>query len=228
MTSRNIHFSLALCVASLLVTPQGVQLSPLSASVMPDELNRELDRREYGLQRCIAPKPLASNLGGLFGPSAFSHSSNSDGGKRVSPSSKLHTGVDPDRVGNGGTACFDVTTNGENIGQIFIDDICDQTAPEDFVITVDGAPITKLHTDDSPCPDIPSDVFFSLPGHQSTAHVCVSVSDASGDCITVGAKAGNECFIAAVPLSDCTCSGSSARARNPDRHAPPQFVAAPQ
>ena len=176
--------------------------------VVPDELNRELARREYGRQWCVAPKPLASNLGGLFGPSAFSHSSN------------------PDGVGNRGTVCFDVTTDGANIGQILIDDICGQTAPEDFVITVDGEPITKLHTDDSPCPEIPSDVFFSLPGNQSTAHVCVSVSDASGDCLTVGAKAGNECFVAAVPLSDRTCSSSSARVRNPDRHAPPQFVAA--
>jgi hypothetical protein len=194
MTSRNIHFSLALCVASLLVTPQGVHLSPLSAMVVPDELNRELDRREYGLQRCVAPKPLASNLGRLFG--------------------------------NSGTACFDVTTDGVNIGQILIDDICGQTAPEDFAITVDGEPITKLHTDDSPCPEIPSDVFFSLPGNQSTAQVCVSVLDASGDCLTVGAKAGNECFVAAVPLSDCTCSSSSARVKHPDRRAPPQFVAA--
>jgi hypothetical protein len=184
MTSRNIHFSAALCFASLLVTPQAVQL-------------------------------LASNLWGLFDPSAFSRSSNPDGGKRVSPSSKLHTGVDSDPVCNQGTACFDVTTNGANIGQVLVDDICGQAGPEDFLITVDGAPITKLHTDDSPCPEIPSDVFFSLPGNQSTAQVCVTVLGAGGDCIRVGAKAGNECFIAAVPLSDCTCSGSSARITKP-------------
>jgi hypothetical protein len=196
-----------LCFASLLVTPQGVQLSPLS-----DELNRALGRREYGLRRCVAPKPLASNLWGLFGPSAFSRSSNPGDGKRQSDFKTAR--LFRSRV-QSGTACFDVTTNGANIGHILIDDICGQRTPEDFLITVDGVLITKLHTDDSPCPEIPSDVFFSLPGNQSTAQVCVSVLDASGDCIMVGAKAGNECFIAAVPSSECTCSGSPARVTKP-------------
>jgi hypothetical protein len=205
MTSRHIHFLLALGFA-LLATPQAVTLSPPSATVLRDEMKVELDRREYRPQQCIVPKPPASNLWGVSGPSAFSRSSNPDGAKRVSPGSKLHTGGYPEPVRNGGTACADVTTNGANIGQILIDDICGQTAPEDFAITVDGEPVTKLRTDDSPCPEIPADVSFSLPGHQSTAHVCVSVSNGGG-CITVGVKAGNECFIAAVPLSDCTCLG---------------------
>jgi hypothetical protein len=156
---------------------------------------------------CTAPQGFAFEE--LFRRSALSCSSILDGGKRVYLSSKPHMGSAPPPVHNSGTACFDVTTNGANIGQIFIDNICGQTAPEDFLITVDGEPITKLHTEDSPCPEIPSDVFFSLTGNQSMAHVCVSVLGATGGCISVGAKAGDECFMASIPLlADCTCSGN--------------------
>jgi hypothetical protein len=202
MTSRNIYASLALCFVSMLGTPRGGPSSPMLSNVVSDELGTHL-----GVRRCIAPQTLA--LGGLFGPSAFSRSSILDDVKGVNLSSKLHPLRDLNPAGNTATACFDVTTNGANIGQIFIDNICGPTVPEEFVITVDGEPVTKLHTEDSPCPELPSDVFFSLTGHQSTAHVCVSVLGASGGCISVGAKAGDECLIASVPLfEDCTCSGN--------------------
>jgi hypothetical protein len=169
-------------------------------NAVPDELNRPLGSGEGGVRSCRTPKALSLP---------------------VSTRSRAHTGVAV--VVDSGTACFDVSTDA-NIGQIFIDDLCGQTALEDFLITVDGEPVTKLHTEDSPCPDIPSDVFFSLPGNQSTAHVCVTVSGASGGCLTVGAKAADECLIGSVfLLADCTCSGVSrpvARSRPWERGAP--------
>jgi hypothetical protein len=97
-------------------------------------------------------------------------------------------------------ACFDIFTNGPNITHIFIDSGC---AASDFQITVDGEPLssfqTELHTTGGPCPDLPRDVWFPLPGDQDEAHICVSVHAAGPEGIQVYAEAGGECFPATMP-----------------------------
>jgi hypothetical protein len=95
------------------------------------------------------------------------------------------------------TACFDVVTEDANITHIFVN-ACAATASE-FAITVDGEPVTELHTDDGPCEHISTDVWFPLQGNQDTAHVCVSVQ---GDCpegIQLYAKAESECAAGTMP-----------------------------
>ena len=42
-------------------------------------------------------------------------------------------------------ACFDIATEGANITHIFVNSPC-ATSPSDFAITVDGEPVTELHT----------------------------------------------------------------------------------
>ena len=60
---------------------------------------------------------------------------------------------------------------------MFVDSAC-AASPSDFAITVDGEAVPELHTDDGPCENIPREIWFPLPGHQDTAHVCVSVQRA--------------------------------------------------
>jgi archaellum component FlaG (FlaF/FlaG flagellin family) len=97
------------------------------------------------------------------------------------------------------SACFDITTDGDgaNITHVFVDAGC-AASPSDFEITVDGVPVTELHTDDGPCESIPRDVWFPLPGNQDTAEVCVSVQAAGPEDIQVYAKAGDECIVGTV------------------------------
>jgi hypothetical protein len=98
------------------------------------------------------------------------------------------------------TACFDITAEFKsNITHIFVATE-PAASPSDYAITVDGEPIEKLYTDESPCEDIPRDVWFPLHGSQDTAHVCVSVQGAGPDDIEVSAKVDNECITGTTPL----------------------------
>jgi hypothetical protein len=71
--------------------------------------------------------------------------------------------------------------------------------PSDFAITVDGEAVPELHTDDGPYENIPREIWFPLPGHQDTAHVCVSVQRAGPEDIRVSAKAGSACIAGTMP-----------------------------
>src|SRR5262249_40944511 len=63
------------------------------------------------------------------------------------------------------TACFNITTDGTDITHILIDSGCEADLdPSNFAITVDGELILPLHTEGGPCPDVPRDVWFLLPG----------------------------------------------------------------
>jgi hypothetical protein len=101
-----------------------------------------------------------------------------------------------------GMTCVDIFTNDPNINitHIFIDSGC---AASDFSITIDGEPLssfqTELHTTGGPCPDLPRDVWFPLPGDQDEALICVSVHAAGPEGIKVYAMAGGECFPATMP-----------------------------
>jgi hypothetical protein len=97
------------------------------------------------------------------------------------------------------TACFDITSDGRNITHIFVASTPAASASE-YAITVDGEPIEKLSTDESPCEDIPSDVWFSLHGNQDTAHVCVSVQGDGPEDIEVSAKVNDECITGTTPI----------------------------
>jgi hypothetical protein len=68
------------------------------------------------------------------------------------------------------------------------------------VITVDGIPVTHLHTDDGPCESIPRDVWFSLQTKQDMAEVCVTVQAEGPADIHVYAKVDNECITGTTPL----------------------------
>src|SRR5262249_57215191 len=91
------------------------------------------------------------------------------------------------------TACFDVTSEGRNITHIFVASTA-EASPSDYAITLDGEPVTHLYTDESPCEDIPRDVWFPLNGNQSDAHVCVTVQAEDPVEIEVSAKVNNECI----------------------------------
>jgi hypothetical protein len=99
---------------------------------------------------------------------------------------------------DGGMACFNIATEGANITHIFVDSGC-AASPSDFSITVDGEPVRELYTDDGPCESLPRDVCFPLPGHQETAHVCVSVQGDCVGCLQVYAKAGSACIAGTQP-----------------------------
>src|SRR5262245_31563122 len=96
------------------------------------------------------------------------------------------------------TACFDITTNGANIPHVFVDSGC-ALSPSDFLILIDGFPVTEFHTNDGPCPDFPRDVWFRLKDKQATAVVCVSVQGAGPEGPQVYAKAGDECIVGTMP-----------------------------
>jgi hypothetical protein len=123
--------------------------------------------------------------------------------------------------------CFDISSD-KNITQIFVEFNACTGMPgseDSFTITVDGTPITKVHTNGGPCnhgPDAPSvvpeddevlglngpflidkpRVWFPLPGNQMTARVCVTTDDPT--MLEVGAKSADDC--AEAPANLCTCS----------------------
>jgi hypothetical protein len=97
------------------------------------------------------------------------------------------------------TACFDIITDGGNITHIFVDSAFG-VSPSDYVITVDGIPITHLQTDGGPCESIPRDVWFSLQTNQDSALVCVSIQGEGEADLQVYAKVDNECIIGTTPL----------------------------
>jgi hypothetical protein len=94
--------------------------------------------------------------------------------------------------------CSDFDTNGENITHILIDAEC-AASPSDFLITVDGEPVTEFHTDDGPCESLPRDFWFSLHGQQDTAHVCVVPPGGCPEGVQVYAKAGSTCIAGTQP-----------------------------
>jgi hypothetical protein len=94
-------------------------------------------------------------------------------------------------------ACFDVTSAGGNITHIFV---ASTPVASVYSVTVDGEPVVKLYTDESPCEDVPLDVWFPLHGSQDTAHVCVSVQAEDPAEIEVSAKVNNECITGTTPL----------------------------
>jgi len=96
------------------------------------------------------------------------------------------------------TGCFDIVTNGGHITHIFV---ASTPAASEYAITVDGEPVEKLYTDESPCEDVPIDVWFPLHGNQDMAHVCVSVQGAGPEDIEVSAKVNNECITGVTPLA---------------------------
>jgi hypothetical protein len=121
-------------------------------------------------------------------------------------------------------SCFDVTSD-KNITHIFVEiEACTVQESDPFMITVDGVPVTKVHTNGGPCnhgPDAPMSVpendevldlngpflidkpriWFPLPGNQSTARVCVSVDEPS--MIEVGAKSADDCAQNTASLCQC-------------------------
>jgi len=99
------------------------------------------------------------------------------------------------------TACFDITTDGANITHIFVASTPAASASE-YAITVDGEPIEKLSTDESPCEDIPRDVWFPLHGNQDTAHVCVTVHKPRHDVRYAGVHLSRPYPINVVSLSN--------------------------
>jgi hypothetical protein len=73
------------------------------------------------------------------------------------------------------TACFDLVADfGKKITHILIDSGFG-ASPSDFLISVEGEPVGKLHTEGGPCEDIPRDVWFLLESGPETAFVCVIV-----------------------------------------------------
>jgi hypothetical protein len=97
------------------------------------------------------------------------------------------------------TACFDIAADGGNITHILVDSICAVNASA-YAITLDGEPVEKLYTDDTPCESIPRDVWFPLQSHQDTAQICVSVPGDGPEGIQVYAKVENECIAGTTPL----------------------------
>jgi hypothetical protein len=95
--------------------------------------------------------------------------------------------------------CFDIVTDGAEITHILVDSTC-AASPSDYAITVDGEPVTVLHTDDGPCESLARGVWFPLQGHQDTAHVCVSVRGECQGSIQVAVKAGDECVSGTQPF----------------------------